>query len=49
MGYLKPFRAGIQSLFPALGLVEAQLVNFPTLLADFLRQLDVGFFNNFYK
>uniref|UniRef100_A0A915LWA0 Uncharacterized protein n=1 Tax=Meloidogyne javanica TaxID=6303 RepID=A0A915LWA0_MELJA len=39
IGYTKPFRSGLGLLFPALGLIEAQLLNFPTLLADFLQQL----------
>uniref|UniRef100_A0A183BQF4 REJ domain-containing protein n=1 Tax=Globodera pallida TaxID=36090 RepID=A0A183BQF4_GLOPA len=41
IGHLKPFRAGIQSMFPALSLVESQLISFPTLLGEFLSQLSI--------
>jgi hypothetical protein len=42
MGYVKSFRSGLESLFPALSEVESQLVSFPTLLADFHHQLNVN-------
>uniref|UniRef100_A0A914GTQ2 EGF-like domain-containing protein n=1 Tax=Globodera rostochiensis TaxID=31243 RepID=A0A914GTQ2_GLORO len=43
IGHLKPFRVGLQSLFPALSLVESQLISFPSLLGEFLSQLSIVF------
>ncbi|KAL3121765.1 hypothetical protein niasHT_001993 [Heterodera trifolii] len=43
MGHLKPYRAGLHSLFPAVSLIESQLANFPTFLSEFLSQLKLVF------